>query len=99
MFTHINLAHEYTLEAMPGTEVTQNMKLGYSGDEVGFTDIAISQTAESSESVVVYTTGLVVYAKVAPKKTVIRTNGIFKPGDDGDLHLVGLDPDNKTESR
>lgn len=99
MFKHINLAHEYTLEAMSGTEVTQNMKLDYSSDEVNATNIVISQTAESSESLIVYTTGLVVYVKVTPKKTVIRTNGIFKPGDDGDLHLVGLDSDNMSESR
>lgn len=97
MFTHINLVHEYTLEAIPGAEVTQNLKFGYSSDDVNATSIVISQTAESSEIVIVYTTGLVIYAKVAPKKNVIRTNGIFKPSDDGDLHLVGLDPNNNIE--
>lgn len=97
MLTRINLAHEYTLEAMPGTEATQNMKLGYSGDEVGVTEIVISQTAESTESMTVYSTGLVFYIKATPGESVVRTNGIFKPGDDGDLHLVELDPNSKIE--
>lgn len=97
MFTHIELPHEFTLEAVPGAEITQNLKFDYSNDEVNATSILIPKTSSAVESMTIYTTGLVVYAKAAPGKTVVRTNGIFKPGDDGNLHLVGLDPKSKIE--
>lgn len=97
MFAHFKLPHKYTLKSIPGAKVTQNLMTDYSSDEVNAIDIIISQTAESTESMTVYSTGLVFYVKATPGESVVRTNGIFKPGDDGDLHLVELDPNSKIE--
>ena len=96
MFTHVKLNHEYSLSALPNTTATQNLKMDdYTDDTVSVTDYLISQTSTETEQLFVYDTGFVFYWKVSAGKAVIRTNGIFKPGEDGNLHLVKLDPDSK----
>lgn len=96
MFTHVKLNHEYSLSALPNTTATQNLKMdSYTDDTVNVTNYLISQTSTEAEQLSVYDTGLVLYWKVSANKTIIRTNGIFKPGEDGNLHLVKLDPDSK----
>ncbi|KLD54772.1 hypothetical protein AOT41_04005 [Limosilactobacillus fermentum] len=86
MFKHVNLEYDYSNNGFPDAEVTKNLVTGYD-QSVNVT----TYTAKFDNHVVtmlVYSTGLVFFADVYPGRTVIRTNREFKPGDDGNLHLV-----------
>ncbi|MFC2679662.1 hypothetical protein [Limosilactobacillus vaginalis] len=92
MFTHIKMTHEYSLSTIQGATITQNLKMdNYDDDTVNVTDYLISQTPNNAEQLFVYSTGLVIYWKVSASKVIIRTNGIFEAGKDGNLHLINID--------
>ena len=96
MFTHIKMTHEYSLSTIHGMTISQNLKMdNYTDDTVDVTDYLISKTSSEVEQLFVYSTGLVIYWKASASKIIIRTNGIFEAGYDGDLHLVKIDPDDK----
>ena len=86
MFEHVNLEYDYLNYGFPGAEVTQKLVTGY--DQSVNVTAYTAQFDNHSATMSVYSTGLVVFSDVYPDKVVIRTNREFKPGDDGNLHLV-----------
>lgn len=86
MFEHVNLEYDYSNNGFPGAEVTKNLVTGY--DQSVSVATYTAKFDSHAVTMLVYSTGLVVFVDVYPGRTVIRTNREFKPGDDGNLHLV-----------
>lgn len=86
MFEHVNLEYDYSNYDFPGAEVNQKLVTGY--DQSVNVTAYTAQFDNHSAIMSVYSTGLVLFSDVYPDKVVIRTNREFKPGDDGNLHLV-----------
>lgn len=86
MFNHVFLRYDYSLTAISGADVNQDLVTGYSKD-VKVTDYIINKSPNLIENLLVYDTGLVIYTKTSASKVTVKTNKRFIPGDDGKLHL------------